>query len=411
MTEARADLNAEVEANQMNDENVMNMSESEMERDSENEHDEKASSETSPTPEIDVDSLVSQIQTQINENARAGNEIQRQLLESEDEAIQQQQPAQDQHDEDVISELNRQIPAAAVRDQSKMNANNGPNSLTKFFIDNDILPHLDTFKEYGFDLVDIVVQVDLDTLLSWGILLGQAMKLDHVFRKYKDEQQEHKNNDDGHQYYSNVHYQRRKQKKSRLLQLNDVVVEEQVIGSRSIKHSGPPPSRQLKLKYRDRVYNIMLVECRSTSAKLVVKMVGDRTKNGDISAVRYEYDEELQMHPNAPPRVVYAGSGVLQDIGLWIVTKEEWIEKGPGGHPSYAATIERAKLSVLWDRLSSSGRRKLNDFIKGHPGVNMNQYARNTGDYLNARTLGLLGYGIEPQFDKTLQEMIEANDE
>ena len=33
------------------------------------------------------------------------------------------------------------------------------------------------------------------------------------------------------------------------------------------------------------------------------------------------------------------------------------------------------------------------------------------GDYLNAQMLGLFGFGVEMQFDKTLQEIIDANNE
>ena len=55
-------------------------------------------------------------------------------------------------------------------------------------------------------------------------------------------------------------------------------------------------------------------------------------------------------------------------------------------------------------------RKQLHAFVKSHTGVRWYDYAQRSGDTLNARAIGFIGM-VEPQFDKTLEEIIAANDD
>ena len=327
----------------------------------------------------------------------------------------------DQDDDEIIDDLNAAMPGHLVGDPSVMGINDDQDEIARFCAENGILAHLETFHNYGFDSVKILTKLTEPTLKEMGLSLGQAMKVDDIFENYRNEGSANKN-DEKPGFGGNIHYLRKMQKKARATQNDndvneiddaknnqDVLLSEQINGQHQIKYVGSLPSMALRIKLQTKALNIMLL-CPSNDPKIIRKRIDDGTKNGDISIARYWYDQQRQQCPNAPANLAYGGSQIWQKYKVWSVTGERYIEKGCGGHPQWTFTnLQRSKLSDAYNELSPSGRQEMHGFIKRRPGLDIFEYARRTGDVLNCRAIGLIGM-VQPQFDKTLEEIIAAND-
>ena len=99
----------------------------------------------------------------------------------------------------------------------------------------------------------------------------------------------------------------------------------------------------------------------------------------------------------------------LKQVGLIKIDNETFKQKGFEGRPSWSGTITRNRLSKAWDDGTPQEREELYKFVKETLGTDWPEYARRTRDFLNARILGLVG-PTEPQFDKTVDEIIALND-
>ena len=69
--------------------------------------------------------------------------------------------------------------------------------------------------------------------------------------------------------------------------------------------------------------------------------------------------------------------------------------------------VSRVKISDLWNRSNAETRQRQDRFIKNHKGIDWIGYAHQTGDYMNAMMLGLIGMK-EPQYELSLEEIIAA---
>eukprot|EP01083_Nonionella_stella_P316802 1150648_1 len=139
------------------------------------------------------------------------------------------------------------------------------------------------------------------------------------------------------------------------------------------------------------------------SAVLLIRV----TKNGDYSVVRYYFDTEQNDWPNTPVRMGWTAANRLKDIGL-VNKKDKYKRNGRGGQEEWTGTIERLKLSEVWDRSSPSERQCIAEFIADKRGVDWRTFLIRTGDYLNAVQLGLVGPN-ECRYNVSLTQAINGS--
>eukprot|EP01083_Nonionella_stella_P241291 842702_1 len=331
----------------------------------------------------------------------------------------------DVDDEDVINELQHRQPNI-----NAMDINNGMTDL-QIWCANQRLGHLyQIFFDNGFHEIRFLALCSTADLKSMGLKLGEVIKVCALLKDqsavsngvrhspqrsicgYEPSRARH--SPVNHHRYSpinppsmNIHVLRKK-KKQAMQQMNsdEVVSEERINGRFRIKSMVKPTAQQFRLT-RDRVYDIVLVQCTSTNIQHVHKMISDRTKNGDYSVVRYYFDTEQNDWPNTPVRMGWTAANRLKDIGL-VNKKDKYKRNGRGGQEEWTGTIERLKLSEVWDRSSPSERQCIAEFIADKRGVDWRTFLIRTGDYLNAVQLGLVGPN-ECRYNVSLTQAINGS--
>ena len=317
---------------------------------------------------------------------------QQQQLPLEDESINEDDD--DDDDDDVIMGMENAIPQPQIPQQSVMHLDN-QDPFARFCNENGIGHLLYAFRNNGFDDVRVLVRMNREDLSSIGLRLGEAMKCEMVFEEYLK-----KDDDDStisNESYGNIHYERSKQSGS--------------VGRSRIKskYNSNISDEALKIKLRDKVFDIMLNGCNNTTnCKKIRTMVDNRTKNGDIATIRYIFDDATGKWPNSPVHLCYTASQRLQEVNLITVENELFTDKGPGGHPNWSGILRRNTLSSAWNSGTPEIREKLYKFVKNCKGVEWSVYAHTTDDYLNCQALGLIGFN-DPDFNATLEEIIALN--
>ena len=364
------------------------------------EHVEQRDVAQSVLPQVNADSLAAEIAASQDSQTHP-SALEFPAFEDLDDEI--------EDDDDILSGLNQDLPAAAYR-PSAMDINHNQDELTVFCMDNDISMHVDLFKQAGFDSVHILVKMNKSDSEGLGMNLGQAMKCEDVFIKHRKGVKAVQNEQS---CGGNIHHQRRKKRNMRNHNDEDVLAnddDEQKTNERFRIRSLVQITVELKRKFRDKVINIILVQSQSTDIKQIRVMIGNNTKNGDISAVRYFYDEANDKYPNTPILAGYAGVTRLKYVGLVFVENEYFSERGRSGLGCWKGTLTRIKLSSAWNNGTPSQREELYNYVRDHSGVDWIKYARNQADQLNCTALGLIG-AYQPQYNKTLEEVIASNNE
>ena len=332
--------------------------------------------------------------------------LQQILDEPAAEPIAPQDDDQANDDDDFVAfEMNRESQESLGFQQ------NDDDELSLFCNKYKIPELLSVFRENGFDLVEVTVKMTRDDLMSIGCNLGQAMTARHAFEKYLGANE---SRIVAH-CRGNTHYQRRIQRQrmnNQISNQNDInfeaITEEKINGRQRIIFNGPEPSAALKNKLKNKVVQVIMVDCDSTDCKVVRAMVDNNTKNGDVSDVRYYQDPITKTFPNSPIYLAVAGTQRLKEVGLITIEDEKYTERGYGGRPNWTGKIYRNKLSVAWDQGTPEQRENMFNYVKEHDLVRWDIYANKTNDELNLRALGLIG-SVEPQFALTLREIVDAN--
>ena len=262
-----------------------------------------------------------------------------------------------------------------------------------------------SLKTNGVDEVKILLRMKRNDLKECGLNLGQCIKMELLF-----EEEEKAPDVVG----GNVHYLRRSQRRgaanggSASMPVNNDNGwnnESLVNGKFRIKYTGPPPSINVYRDFRDYIFNIALLEWRTTNVGDFRVLVDRRTKNGIFSQIRYQYNEYSKTWPNAPLRTAYACCHSLIDHGVGQIHDEEWKEKSYGGFASWKGTFNKIKLSIAWNEGTPEERRELDKFIKERKKVKWAEYAQEQGDLLNCMAIGLVG-SKQPQYELNLDQLI-----
>ena len=179
----------------------------------------------------------------------------------------------------------------------------------------------------------------------------------------------------------------------------------QTNGKPRIMYEGVLPI-DLLIECRDFVMNIV-VQARDTNVRELRIKVDNQTKNGSISKVRYYYDREKKQWPNSPVEMARAAVYILRSHGLLRLENEIYKPKSYGGYAMWRGTVHKYKLSEAWNKGNAAERESLCKFVDNYKGVDWKQYARDTCDYLNSVTLGIIGVN-ERNFELNLDEVVAA---
>eukprot|EP01083_Nonionella_stella_P082233 226983_1 len=126
-----------------------------------------------------------------------------------------------------------------------------------------------------------------------------------------------------------------------------------------------------------------------------------------ISTATFKYKREYVSALMKYPRMGWTAANRLKDIGL-VNKKDKYKRNGRGGQEEWTGTIERLKLSEVWDRSSPSERQCIAEFIADKRGVDWRTFLIRTGDYLNAVQLGLVGPN-ECRYNVSLTQAINGS--
>ena len=92
--------------------------------------------------------------------------------------------------------------------------------------------------------------------------------------------------------------------------------------------------------------------------------IDDRTKNENISHVRYYKDPASRKFLNSPIFLAHSGCSRVKALNLITIDDVTYIEKGRAGQPNWNGTVQRLSSSEACDEGSPEQRKDLHDFIR-----------------------------------------------